>query len=232
MFVMTLSKGLLKKVGIACACTAVLAATAIGVTALRSDDTDSTGSVHAAAALDLQMSSADDLIVFLQSYGVEADVATATVSTVTVPKQWDDSFDAFNEVIEQSGLTLDKVKGKEVDKWSLLIPAQSTEDIKTYAIVLVQDKSAVAAYILQKPSGEVLPLVKAAQTASPLTDEEINNSDGFADGAEVVIVADGTADAVPNEDTAPVEGIAPTQDVTTQDVQATAQYDESVMPTE
>ncbi len=207
MFVMTLRKVKLKKIGIACACTAVVLAAAIGLNSILSKNNEQQ-SLEAAANINLQMNSAADLSVFLQEYSVETDISTATVSTVTVPKKWDESFIAFNTVIEESGLSLEKFKGKEVDKWSLLVPSQSTEDVKMYAIILVHDSKAVAAYLLEKPSGEVLPLKQAAQTALPLTDEEAAGGQTFASDAEVIIVTDGESmQAVDNIDQqAPVSG--------------------------
>lgn len=190
MFVVTLRKGALKKAGIVCACGALLVA-AVGVNALcfRGEAAEET-----AAAPIQQIMSADDLLTFLRGYGVEGDMTTATVNTVTVPRKWDESFQAFHGVIEQSGLSLKKCKGKQVDKWSVLIPAQSTEASKTYAVVLVYKNEAHAAYLLQKPSGEVLPLLSAAQTgaALPLTDEELETGAAFGEGAQSIAEAAGT----------------------------------------
>lgn len=99
------------------------------------------------------------------------DPTTAEVSTVTVPRKWDDNFKAFNEVIKESGLDLSRVKNKKVDKWVVLIPAQSTETQKSYGVVLVYKNEARGAYILQKPSGEVLPLKAAgAHGGKPCAD--------------------------------------------------------------
>ncbi len=193
MFVMTFSKKKLKKVGIISACIALLAVAIFGINTLFFSDDNAAQEV--ALGIGTSLGSAEDLVTFLQGYGVVADAATATVTTVTVPKQWDDSFDAFNEVIEQSGLSLSKSKGKQVDKWALLVPSQSTEEVKSYAIVLVQENKAVGAYILQKPSGEVLPLKVAEQAGAPLNQEEIAAGETFGNDAQVVIVADGTADA-------------------------------------
>ncbi len=200
MFVMTLQKGRLKKIGVALACGAAVLAVAIGVNSVLSNSEEST--LEVAAIANIEMSSAQDLVTFLQGYGVETDVATATVSAVTVPQKWDESFEAFNEVIKESSLTLEKHKGKQVDKWSLLIPSQSTEESKMYAVVLVHENKAVAAYLLEKPSGEVLPLSHAAQTSLPLTDEEISATNNFGEDAEVIVVTDGEEQqAVPTDGT-------------------------------
>lgn len=56
-------------------------------------------------------------------------------------------------MIKESGLDLSRVKNKKVDKWVVLIPAQSTETQKSYGVVLVYKNEARGAYILQKPSG-------------------------------------------------------------------------------
>ncbi|MEG1744116.1 MAG: DUF4830 domain-containing protein [Ruthenibacterium sp.] len=240
MFVWTFRKGGLKKVCVVCACGVLLVAAAIGVNALRFREKDGEASQEAAAKLTQQMNSAEDLVTFLHGYGVEADVETSTVSTVTVPRKWDDSFKAFHAVIEQSGLTLKKCKGRQVDKWSLLVPAKSTEDSKTYAIVLVHENKPVGAYLLQKPSGEVQPLLCAAQTAAPLTEEEKLASASFGDAAETVTVTDGAADAaavVDEEDTV-IAGAAETgaavQSAPAKDVAAGADAapDEAAMPTD
>ncbi len=203
MFVMTFRKKGLKKVGVISLCVALVAFAIFGVNALFFSSEEPSSEV--AAALSTPLSSAQDLVTFLQGFGVQADLATATVTSVTVPKKWDESFEAFNEVIEQSGLTLDKSKGKQVDKWALLVPSQSTEEEKSYAIVLVEDNKPVGAYILQKPSGEVLPLESAEQAGAPLTQEEIEANDNFASGTEVIVVTDGedmaqNVEAVDNEE--------------------------------
>ncbi len=250
MFVMTLRKVKLKKIGIACACGAVVLAAAIGLNSILSENNEQQ-TMETAAMTNLQMSSAQDLVSFLQGYSVETDVSTATVSTVTVPKKWDDSFIAFNEVIEQSGLSLEKYKGKEVDKWSLLVPAQSNEKVKMYAIVLVHDSSAVAAYLLEKPSGEVLPLKQAEQTALPLTDEETAGAQDFGSDTELIIVTDGqdiqgdtniaqetpvaTDIAVQENQQASVESATPSETGSAQSEIATGAaptIDESVFPTD
>lgn len=208
MFVMTFRKGGLKKAGAICACGVLLVAAAIGINAWRFGNDDGPESKETAAKLTQEMSSAEDLVTFLKGYSVEADVTTATVSTVTVPRKWDESFKAFHEVVEQSGLSMKKCKGKQVDKWALLIPGKSTEESKTYAIVLVYENKPTGAYLLQKPSGEVLPLAQAAQTAAPLTDEEIQANADFGEGVETVTVTDGEAQeaAVIDEEDAVIDG--------------------------
>ena len=178
----------------------------------------------------------------IKGYGVEVDPTTAEVSTVTVPRKWDDNFKAFNEVIKESGLDLSRVKNKKVDKWVVLIPAQSTETQKSYGVVLVYKNEARGAYILQKPSGEVLPLKAAAPTGASLalTDEEVAANAGFGaafpadDSAAAagagVSGANAAADVQAGADTA-----GPTEDAAAEaqaQADADAQIEPGAFPTE
>ncbi|MFQ7726524.1 MAG: DUF4830 domain-containing protein [Ruthenibacterium lactatiformans] len=167
MFVCTLRKGGLRKLAVVAVCGVVLAGAAITVGVVRNKG-DAVDAAAQGGALSQQITGAQDVATFLQGYGVEVDPTTAEVSTVTVPRKWDDNFKAFNEVIKESGLDLSRVKNKKVDKWVVLIPAQSTETQKSYGVVLVYKNEAKGAYILQKPSGEVLPLKAAAPTGQAL----------------------------------------------------------------
>ena len=170
------------------------------------------------------------------------DPTTAEVSTVTVPRKWDDNFKAFNEVIKESGLDLSRVKNKKVDNWVVLIPAQSTETQKSYGVVLVYKNEAKGAYILQKPSGGVLPLKAAAPTGASLalTDEEVAANAGFGaafpadDSAAAagagVSGANAAADVQAGADT-----VGPTEDAAAEaqaQADADAQIEPGAFPTE
>ncbi len=209
MFVLTFRKGGLKKAAIVCACGVLLVASAIGIGALRGTEEDAapTAADAAPALMKTNITGASDLGVYLQGFGVQPDVATASVNRVTIPRKWDDSFKAFNEVIKESGLDLKKFKGKKADKWMVVLPAQSDETQKTYAVVLVYKEEPVAAYLLQKPSGEVMPLKAVATTAAPLTDEEIAANATFGEG-----VTEGAAPAEqPAAAPAPDAAVCPTE---------------------
>ncbi len=230
MFVCTIRKGGMRRLAAAALCGVVLAGAAFAANTIHGK------AVEAAAgggALSQQITGASDVASFMQGFGLTVDPTTAEVSTVTVPRKWDENFKAFNEVIKDSGLDLSRVKNKKVDKWVVLIPDKSTADQKCYGVVLVYKNEPKGAYILQKPSGEVLSLKQAATlpTALPLTDEEVAANAGFGDAegeppadTPVDAPADTPVDApadVP-QDAAPVE--APAADVPAEDtpVQADA----------
>lgn len=186
MFMVTLSRSGLRKLGALAVCGLALVGTVVGI-----NHFVGSGSVEASAAVTApaKIETTQDIGSFFNSYGFEVDLTSATVDKVKVPKKWDDSFAAFNEVIRESGLDLEKYKGKTVEKWTLLCPGRSSGEEKVYTILLVYREKPVGAYLLAKPSGEVTGLRTAAETAAPLTEEEAAAAAAFGEGAETAETA-------------------------------------------
>ena len=157
MFLFTLTKPRLRRAGALALCTACLAGTV-------------TAAVHfagsaaptAAAAGTTVIETTQDIAGYFTGYGFEVDLATAAVDKVKVPKKWDDSFAAFDQVVGESGLSLAACKGKTVEKWTALCPQLSDGENDTYCVLLVYKTRPVGAYLLAKPSGAVTGLVTAA----------------------------------------------------------------------
>ena len=116
------------------------------------------GAVTASAAAVPGIETTQDIGTYFTGYGFDTDLASAAVDKVKIPKKWDDSFAAFNQIVQESGLDLADYKGKTVEKWTVLCPQLSTGDHDTYCVLLVYKAKAVGAYLLQKPSGEVTGL--------------------------------------------------------------------------
>ena len=160
MFVVTLSKASVKKLGVGAMCCALVVFSAMLGRYI------STRSVAVAAASN-KIESAQDIQTW-----------------VKIPRKWDDSFSAFNGVVQQSGMDLARYKGKTVEKWTALIPAASRGDVSSYGVLLVYKKKAVGAYLLEKPSGTVTGL-KDAQTAMALQEaEQVSGEDFSGDWGE------------------------------------------------
>ena len=104
-------------------------------------------------------------------------VASITADKVKIPRRWDDSFSAFNGVVQQSGMDLARYKGKTVEKWSALLPAASSGETSRYGVLLVYKKKAVGAYLLEKPSGTVLGLQDAQNELAKQTSGEDYSGD-------------------------------------------------------
>ncbi|MFR9216728.1 MAG: DUF4830 domain-containing protein [Ruthenibacterium sp.] len=180
MFVFTFRKGGLRRLAAVCLCgAAIVGAAAAGIAWNRAQSTPANA---AAAGLTQQITGSQDLAAFLAGYGVEVDPTSAEVMAVKVPRKWDESFEAFHAVVQQSGLSLEKCKGKQVDKWTVPVPAMCDDAKKTYAVVLVYKNEPKGAYLLEKPSGEVKPLV-SSQSGTALTDQEKAAAAGFGAGS-------------------------------------------------
>ena len=124
MFVVTLSKASVKKLGVGAMCCALVVFSAMLGRYI------STRSVAVAAAGN-KIESAQDIQTWFTGYGLDVDGASITADKVKIPRKWDDSFSAFNGVVQQSGMDLTRYKGKTVEKWTALIPAASRGDVSS-----------------------------------------------------------------------------------------------------
>ena len=160
MFVVTLSKASVKKVGVGALCCALVVFSAMLGRYI------STRTVAVAAANN-KIESAQDIQTWFTGYGLDVDGASITADKVKIPRKWDDSFSAFNGVVQQSGMDLTR-RG----------------DVSSYGVLLVYRKKAVGAYLLEKPSGVVTGL-KDAQTAMALQEaEQVSGEDFSGDWGE------------------------------------------------
>ena len=128
MFVVTLNKTSLKKVGAGALCCALVIFSAFLGRYI------STRTVAAAAGVN-RIESAQDIQTWFTGYGLDVDGTSITADKVKIPRKWDDSFSAFNGVVQQSGMDLIRYKGKTVEKWTALIPAASSGETSRYGVL-------------------------------------------------------------------------------------------------
>lgn len=172
MFVVTLKKAGLKKVGVGVLCCALVV-----FSAMLGRYISGRSVMAAAAASGNKIESAQDIQTWFTGYGLDVDAATIAADKVKIPRRWDDSFSAFNGVVQQSGMDLARYKGKTVEKWSALLPAASSGETSRYGVLLVYKKKAVGAYLLEKPSGTVLGLQDAQNELAKQTSGEDYSGD-------------------------------------------------------
>ena len=166
MFLFTVTKPGLRQAGALALCAVCLCGTVAAAVHF------SGGAVTASAAAVPGIETTQDIGTYFTGYGFDTDLASAAVDKVKIPKKWDDSFAAFNQIVQESGLDLADYKGKTVEKWTVLCPQLSTGDHDTYCVLLVYKAKAVGAYLLQKPSGEVTGLITAAKAGAEAASEE------------------------------------------------------------
>ena len=172
MFVVTLKKAGLKRVGVGVLCCALVV-----FSAMLGRYISGRSVMAAAAASGNKIESAQDIQTWFTGYGLDVDAATIAADKVKIPRKWDDSFSAFNGVVQQSGMDLARYKGKTVEKWSALLPAASNGETSRYGVLLVYKKKAVGAYLLEKPSGTVLGLQDAQNELAKQTSGEDYSGD-------------------------------------------------------
>lgn len=191
MFVLTLGKNSLRRLGATALAGVALAGAVFAAGSLFNQDTAPAAAapeeVKTVDPAEMKIANTEGLDQFFKAYGLEADLAGAAVDKVKVPKKWDESFAAFNTVIKESGLSLEKYKGKTVEKWTVLCPTRSTGEEKAYGVVLVYKQQPVGAYLMQKPSGEVTGLARAGETMAPLSPEQAQETAALF-GAELPAV--------------------------------------------
>ena len=178
MFLFTVTKPGLRQAGALALCAVCLAGTVTAAVRLAGK------SVAASATVQTTIENTQDIGTYFTGYGFEVDLSTAAVDKVKIPKKWDDSFTAFNQVVGESGLTLADYKGKTVEKWTVLCPAHSDGATDTYCVLLGYKAKPVGAYLLEKPSGEVSGLITATQTAAEAEQQAAETSAALPDEAD------------------------------------------------
>ena len=171
MFLFTVTKPGLRQAGALALCAVCLCGTVAAAVHFSGD------AVAAAAPVTATVETTQDIGTYFTGYGFETDLSSAAVDKVKIPKKWDDSFTAFNQVVQESGLDLGSYKGKTVEKWSALLPAASNGETSRYGVLLVYKKKAVGAYLLEKPSGTVLGLQDAQNELAKQTSGEDYSGD-------------------------------------------------------
>ena len=155
MFVVTLNRARLRQIGVGAMCCAVVVCSALLGRYISSRTVETAAG---AGSQNAKIETAQDIQTWFTGYGIEVDGASITADKVKIPRKWDDSFMAFNTVVGQSGLDLERYKGKTVEKWQALIPSASSGEESCYGVLLVYKKKPVGAYLLAKPSGLVTGL--------------------------------------------------------------------------
>ena len=161
MFVITISKKRIVKAAAAVVCIVAVGAVAVGVKGFFVQD-----SATAAVSRSTKLSTTQEMIDYIASKGFTADIQTAQIIEVEIPKKFDSNFEVFNEKIKQTdGLSLEKYKGDKVNKWTFDILDYGTEK-GAAAVLLIRKEKLIGAYILEKPDGLARAMVKTEPQAA------------------------------------------------------------------
>ena len=159
MFVITLNKKKLVRFAAVAICVAMAGVIGAGVKNYFGQNT-----AVAATARKTKLSTTQEMIDYIAEKGYTADIQTAQVTEVEIPKKFDNNFVGFNEKIKQTdNLSLEKYKGDKVNKWTFSILDYPDADTQAAAVLLIKKEKLVGAYILEMPSGVAKAMVMPAQ---------------------------------------------------------------------
>ena len=194
MFVITVNRKKITKIALIAVC--VVAVGAAGITVKGFFEKDS---ATAAPAKKTKLATTQEMVDYIAQKGFTADMQTAQVAEVQIPKKFDDSFNSFNEKIKQNdGLNLEKYKGEKVNKWTFDIIGYDDSNTKAVAVLLIRREKLIGAYILEKPDGIAKPMLKQNQDSA--LEQTSAEGDGMTETEKAVSVTELTAeDGMPTE---------------------------------
>ena len=162
MFVITVNRKKITKIALVAVCVVAVGAAGIKARSFFAKD-----SAAAAPARKTKLVTTQEMVDYIAQKGFTADMQTAQVAEVQIPKKFDDSFTSFNEKIKQNdGLSLEKYKGERVNKWTFDIIGYDDSDTKAVAVLLIRREKLIGAYILEKPDGIAKPMLKQNQDSA------------------------------------------------------------------
>ena len=193
MFVITVNRKKITKIALVAVCVIAVGAAGAGVKNFFEKD-----SAAVAVTKKTKLTTTQDMVDYIAEKGFTADMQTAQVTEVQIPKKFDDSFTAFNEKIKQNdGLSLEKYKGDKVNKWTFDIIGYKEDETRAVAVLLIRKEKLIGAYILEKPDGAAKPMIKQNQDSML---EQTSAEDLQMFGQENNTVAELTAaDGMPTE---------------------------------
>lgn len=157
MFVLTLNKKRIGKIGAVVLAVALVGGIGMGVRNYFFKDT----SAAARAKQNFEMATTQDMVNYIAEKGYTADLQSAQVKEVKIPKKFDTEFENFNEKIKKTDdLSLEKYKNDKVNKWTFTITDYGVEGKSATAVLLVKKNKLIGSYLLQMPEGTAYALAK------------------------------------------------------------------------
>ena len=136
MFVYSMRATTIKLVGVICVALTIL----ITLIAFVPTYTANIGTTDADAEASYsyeKVKNVSDAQGFLSQFGWSVDATPAEVKTVTLPREFDKVFAAYNEIQKTQGLNLSKYKGKDVTRYTFRVTNYEEYTGTVYANVLV-----------------------------------------------------------------------------------------------
>ena len=111
----------------------------------------------------IKLTTTREMAEYILSKGYTADIQSASVKEVKIPKKFDAEFENFNAKINRTdGLSLEKYKNDKVNKWTFDITDYGVDNKTATAVLLIKKDKLIGAYLLEMPEGTAYPLAKNA----------------------------------------------------------------------
>ncbi len=108
----------------------------IGIVMLISGKIGNNESAHQKS---LKAATTDEQILFLQTFGWDADPAPNEIIDISIPAQFDEVYEKYNEIQKNQGFDLSSYKGQSVKQIKYTIVNYPDCDDKVYAVILICD---------------------------------------------------------------------------------------------
>ena len=140
MFIYSVRAGTLKFVGVICVALVALITIIAFVPSVDGTVPDTEAGAVASGEQSIRydkVKGVDDVAEFLGQFGWKVSDAETASEEVSIPKEFDKIFAAYNELQKRQGLDLTKYKGKNVQRYTYEITNYDGESGKVYVNVIV-----------------------------------------------------------------------------------------------
>ncbi len=109
----------------------------------------------------VKLTTTQEMVDYIREKGYTADLRSAVVKEVKIPKKFDREFENFNsKIMATDGLSLERYKNDKVNKWTFDITDYGVENKTATAVLLIKKDKLIGAYLLQQPEGTAYALAK------------------------------------------------------------------------
>ena len=105
---------------------------------------------------------------YLLSLGIEVE-KNSTISQVTVPKDFDERFAQYNEMLKTTGFDLEPFRGEQVKKCSFKVTNRPELGDDIGAVLLIRNNCIIAGHLIDLATSELFPLCGEMEDASQQT---------------------------------------------------------------
>lgn len=143
MFIYSIRASRLKYVAVMAICVVAVASCVILIPDNASGDTATVQYTEASARKPgdfKNVSTNEDRVSFLESYGWDVDPNAVEIEEVVIPSEFDEVYNAYNEIQKKEGLDLKKYAGKSVKKYTYTVGNYGAETTVLASVLVYKNK--------------------------------------------------------------------------------------------